>query len=126
MEGFRGRARAMGVADGVDAVGRFGHGQVSFPVRRFYAFAVRAWSQHTASHELAGTRPTAARRRGGGMSRQRDVSSARDEVRQLVPKLIERTETVLVPDICQRSGLSKRARTLITVATLVATYRPEP
>jgi len=59
------------------------------------------------------------------MSPQTPVSSARDEVRQVVPKLIELTETVLFPDIWERPGLSKRDRSLITVATLVATYRPE-
>jgi len=32
---------------------------------------------------------------------------------------------VLFPDIWERPGLSKRDRSLITVATPVATYRPE-
>jgi len=52
-------------------------------------------------------------------------SSARNEVRQVVPRLIELTETVLFGDIWERPGLSKRDRSLITVATLVALYRPE-
>lgn len=59
------------------------------------------------------------------MSKPAPVSSAREEVRQVVPRLIELTETLLFPDIWERPGLSKRDRSLITVAVLVATYRPE-
>ena len=39
------------------------------------------------------------------------------------PKLAELTDTVLFSDIWERPGLSKRDRSLITVATLVALYR---
>ena len=59
------------------------------------------------------------------MSKPAPVSTAREEVRQVVPRLIELTETLLFPDIWERPGLSKRDRSLITVAALVATYRPE-
>jgi 4-carboxymuconolactone decarboxylase len=59
------------------------------------------------------------------MSKPAPVSSAREEVRQVVPRLIELTETLVYPDIWERPGLSKRDRSLITVAALVATYRPE-
>jgi 4-carboxymuconolactone decarboxylase len=59
------------------------------------------------------------------MSPSTPVSSAREEVRAVVPRLIELTETLLFPDIWERPGLSKRDRSLITVATLVALYRPE-
>jgi 4-carboxymuconolactone decarboxylase len=59
------------------------------------------------------------------MSKPAPVLSAREEVRQVVPRLIELTETLLFPDIWERPGLSKRDRSLITVAALVATYRPE-
>jgi 4-carboxymuconolactone decarboxylase len=52
-------------------------------------------------------------------------SAARDRVRDTVPKLIEVTENVLFGDIWERPGLSKRDRSLITCAVLVATYRPE-
>jgi 4-carboxymuconolactone decarboxylase len=51
------------------------------------------------------------------------VPSARNEVRQVVPRLIELTETLVYPDIWERPGLSKRDRSLITVAALVAMYR---
>jgi 4-carboxymuconolactone decarboxylase len=59
------------------------------------------------------------------MSTPATVSSARNEVRQVVPRLIEITETLLYPDIWERPGLSKRDRSLITVAALVALYRPD-
>lgn len=51
--------------------------------------------------------------------------SARNEVRQVVPRLIELTETLLYPDIWERPGLSKRDRSLITVAALVTMSRPD-
>jgi 4-carboxymuconolactone decarboxylase len=49
--------------------------------------------------------------------------SAREEVRQVAPKLIEMTETVLYGDVWERPGLSKRDRSLVTVAALIALYR---
>ena len=52
-------------------------------------------------------------------------SAARDRVRNTVPKLIDVTEKVLFGDIWERKELSKRDRSLITCAVLVATYRPE-
>ncbi len=52
-------------------------------------------------------------------------SAARDRVRETVPKLIDVTEKVLFGDIWERPELSKRDRSLITCAVLVATYRPE-
>ena len=43
--------------------------------------------------------------------------------RDFVPNLMELNEKVLFGDIWERPGLSKRDRSLITVATLVALYR---
>ncbi len=43
--------------------------------------------------------------------------------RDFAPKLMELNEKVLFGDIWERPGLSKRDRSLITVATLVALYR---
>ncbi len=57
------------------------------------------------------------------MTTPASVSSARDEVRPVAPKLIELSETVLYGDVWERPGLSKRDRSLITVAALVAMYR---
>ena len=53
------------------------------------------------------------------------TSDARDRVRGTVPKLIDVTEQVLFGDIWERPELSKRDRSLITCAVLIATYRPE-
>jgi 4-carboxymuconolactone decarboxylase len=50
---------------------------------------------------------------------------ARERVRSIVPKMIELSEQVIYGDIWERPGLSKRDRSLIVVATLIATYRPE-
>ncbi len=57
------------------------------------------------------------------MSVPPSASSARNEVRQVAPKLIELSETVLYADVWERPGLSKRDRSLVTVAALVAMYR---
>jgi 4-carboxymuconolactone decarboxylase len=43
----------------------------------------------------------------------------------VVPHLVELTQSVLFGDVWERPGLSKRDRSLITCAALVATYRPE-
>ena len=51
--------------------------------------------------------------------------TVRDKIRPLAPKLIELTESVLYGDVWERPGLSKRDRSLITLAALVALYRPE-
>lgn len=48
------------------------------------------------------------------------VSASRNEVRTVAPKLIELTETLVYPDIWERPGLSKRDRSLITLAALTA------
>ncbi len=47
----------------------------------------------------------------------------RDAVRGVVPKLIELTDSVLFGDVWERPELSKRDRSLITVAVLTALYR---
>jgi 4-carboxymuconolactone decarboxylase len=53
------------------------------------------------------------------------ASSARHEVRQVAPKLIELSEQVLYGDVWERPGLSKRDRSLITVAALTALGRSD-
>ena len=57
------------------------------------------------------------------MSIPKSASTARNEVRQVAPHLIELTESVVYGDIWERPGLSKRDRSLITVAALVAMSR---
>ena len=59
------------------------------------------------------------------MSTPPSASSARDVVRQVAPKLIELSEKVLYGDVWERPGLSKRDRSLITVAALTAMGRSD-
>ena len=51
--------------------------------------------------------------------------SAREIIGDLAPKLVELTDDVLFGDVWERPGLSKRDRSLVTVAALVALYRTE-
>jgi 4-carboxymuconolactone decarboxylase len=44
---------------------------------------------------------------------------------QVAPKLAELSGDVLFGDVWERPGLSKRDRSLITVAALVTAYRPQ-
>lgn len=53
------------------------------------------------------------------------LPSARDRLGSFAPKLVDLTENVLFGDVWARPGLSKRDRSLITVATLVALNRTE-
>jgi len=46
-----------------------------------------------------------------------------EDIRNFAPKLMEVTDDVLFGDIWERPGLSKRDRSLITVAILAALYR---
>jgi len=47
------------------------------------------------------------------------------QVRDVFPKLGQITDEVLFGDVWKRAGLSPRDRSLITVAALVALYRPD-
>lgn len=51
--------------------------------------------------------------------------SVLDEISAFAPKLVELTRTTLFGDVWERGGLSKRDRSLITVAALTALVRPE-
>ena len=60
------------------------------------------------------------------MSNQKPPTSAgRDALRHFAPKLIDLTENVLFADVWERPELSKRDRSLITCAALVATGKTE-
>ena len=50
-------------------------------------------------------------------------TASRDRVRGTVPKLIDLSEKVLFGDVWERPQLSKRDRSLITCATLIALGR---
>jgi 4-carboxymuconolactone decarboxylase len=52
-------------------------------------------------------------------------SSPLDRIRAVVPKLADLTEKVLFGDVWERPELSKRDRSLITCAALVALQRPD-
>jgi len=59
------------------------------------------------------------------MSTAAPPPSGISKVRDIVPKLGELTDGVLFGDVWERPGLSKRDRSLITVAALVALYRTD-
>jgi 4-carboxymuconolactone decarboxylase len=52
-------------------------------------------------------------------------SASRDAVRTTVPKLVELSEKVLFGDVWERPNLSKRDRSMITCAALIALNRTE-
>jgi 4-carboxymuconolactone decarboxylase len=52
-------------------------------------------------------------------------SARRDRIKSFTPALVDYTNDVIYGDLWERKALSKRDRSLITVAALVATYRPE-
>ena len=54
---------------------------------------------------------------------QSHANASRDAVRKIVPDLIKYSETVLFGEVWERPGLSKRDRSLIVVATLIALGR---
>ena len=53
------------------------------------------------------------------------AANPRDQLRAFAPKLIDLTDNVLFGDVWERPGLSKRDRSLITCAALVAMNRTE-
>ncbi len=53
------------------------------------------------------------------------MAQKREQMRKVAPKFVELTEQVLFGDVWERPGLSKRDRSLITVAGLVCMVRPE-
>src|SRR5206468_3067307 len=53
------------------------------------------------------------------------TSAAREALRSFAPKLVDLTDNVLFGDVWERKGLSKRDRSLITCATLIALNRTE-
>ena len=51
------------------------------------------------------------------------MTTPREIIREIAPQLADFTADVLYGDVWERPGLSKRDRSLITVATLIALYR---
>jgi 4-carboxymuconolactone decarboxylase len=79
---------------------------------------------------LTATKKAAPRRAALQENRERRMAKAppsakRDRIKAFTPALVDYTNDVVYGDLWERKALSKRDRSLITVAALVATYRPE-
>jgi 4-carboxymuconolactone decarboxylase len=59
------------------------------------------------------------------MDPQKPAPTAQELLGEIAPKLLELTEKVLFGDVWERPGLSKRDRSLITVAALIAMNRTQ-
>jgi 4-carboxymuconolactone decarboxylase len=59
------------------------------------------------------------------MTPQQPISTTRQVLGEIAPKLSELTEQVLFGDVWERPGLSKRDRSLVTISALVALNRTE-
>jgi 4-carboxymuconolactone decarboxylase len=59
------------------------------------------------------------------MSSDKNATGARKNIGDIAPKLAELTDDVLFGDVWERPELSKRDRSLITCAALVATGKTE-
>jgi 4-carboxymuconolactone decarboxylase len=59
------------------------------------------------------------------MNTNKPATAARKAIGEFAPKLVELTEDVLFGDVWERPQLSKRDRSLITCAALVATGKTE-
>src|SRR3989442_1587889 len=79
----------------------------------------------SARDSLVGSQSHSSARKEQTVSTQPSAPTARDVVRQVAPKLIDLSEKVLFGDVWERPGLSKRDRSLITVAALTAMYRTD-
>lgn len=55
----------------------------------------------------------------------KEPSAVQKMIGEFAPKLVELTDNVLFGDIWERKELSKRDRSLVTVAALVALNRPD-
>ena len=55
----------------------------------------------------------------------KELTAAQQLIGDFAPKLVELTDNVLFGDIWERPALSKRDRSLITVAALIALNRPD-
>jgi 4-carboxymuconolactone decarboxylase len=59
------------------------------------------------------------------MTTNQNVPSSRVVMQEIAPKLADITNNVLFGDIWERTELSKRDRSLITLASLIAMYRSD-
>jgi 4-carboxymuconolactone decarboxylase len=101
------------------------------PARRFALVdtSVRRWYE-TFGLRFNGKQKGRATTRGSENTGERRMAKAppsakRDRIKAFTPALVDYTNDVIYGDLWERKALSKRDRSLITVAALVATYRPE-
>jgi 4-carboxymuconolactone decarboxylase len=59
------------------------------------------------------------------MTNDKAVTGVRNRIGDVAPKLVDLTEKVLFGDVWERPGLSKRDRSVVTVAALIAMNRTE-
>jgi 4-carboxymuconolactone decarboxylase len=79
------------------------------------------WMEEVSDEQYGSFKPAS----GGVMNNTKEPSAAQKLFGDFDPKLAELTDNVLYADVWERSGLSKRDRSLITVAALIALNRPE-
>ncbi len=79
------------------------------------------WMEKVSDEQYTNSQPTSEGVRG----MPKEPSAAQKLFGDFDPKLAELTDNVLFGDVWERPGLSKRDRSLITVAALIALNRPE-
>lgn len=79
------------------------------------------WMEKVSDEQYRNSQTTS----GGVMGSTKEPSAAQKLFGDFDPKLAELTDNVLFGDVWERPGLSKRDRSLITVAALIALNRPE-
>ena len=79
------------------------------------------WIEKVSDEQYGNLRPAS----GGVTGGTKEPSAAQKLFGDFDPKLAELTDDVLYGDVWERPGLSKRDRSLITVAALIALNRPE-
>jgi 4-carboxymuconolactone decarboxylase len=79
------------------------------------------WMEKVSDEQYGNSQTTS----GGVMGSAKAPSAAQKLFGDFDPKLAELTDNVLFADVWERPGLSKRDRSLITVAALIALNRPE-
>ena len=79
------------------------------------------WMEQVSDQQYGNSESTS----GGGAGGVKEASAAPKLMREFDPKLAELTEQCAYGDIWEGPGLSKRDRSLITVAAMIALNRPE-
>jgi 4-carboxymuconolactone decarboxylase len=79
------------------------------------------WMERVSDQQYGNSQSTS----GGITGSVKEPSAAQKLMGDFDPKLAELTDNVLYGDVWERPGLSKRDRSLITVAAMIALNRPE-